>query len=191
MESPQCDQVTRLLSEAAAGSSEAASEVLPLVYNTLKDIARQRMSMERPDHTLQATALVNECYLRLMGTSALHISARAQFFHVAAEAMHRILVEHARSRGRLKRGGKSKRMPINVLDLAAAEEPREILAFDEALSNLAAESPDTAAVVRLRFFAGLSVEETAKTLAISTRTVNREWAYARAWLYDALNEAEG
>jgi RNA polymerase sigma factor (TIGR02999 family) len=183
------EPLTRLLAEAAAGDPQAAEELLPVVYDTLKEIARHRMAAERPDHTLQATALVNECYLRLFGNSSHQFVARAQFFYAAADAMHRILVEHARSRGRAKRGGQMKRVPLNVLDLAAAPEPAQILEFDQALTRLAEESPETAIVVRLRFFAGLSVQETADAMNVSTRTINREWAYARAWLYDALQES--
>ena len=188
MRGEKSEELTRLLTEASAGSEQAAGELLPLVYGTLKDIARQRMAAERADHTLQATALVNECYLRLFGKSSMRFAARAQFFYAAADAMHRILVEHARSRGRAKRGGQRQRLPLSVLDLAAAPEPRQILAFDDALSDLEKESSETAAVVRLRFFAGLSVQETADSLGTSTRTVNRHWAYARAWLYDALHD---
>lgn len=188
MRGENSEELTRLLTEAAAGSPQAAGELLPLVYGALKDIARQRMASERPDHTLQATALVSECYLRLFGKASLRFAARAQFFYAAADAMHRILVEHARSRGRAKRGGQHNRVPLNVLDLAAAPEPQQILAFDDALAELERESAETAAVVRLRFFAGLSVQETADSMGTSTRTVNRHWAYARAWLYDALRE---
>jgi RNA polymerase sigma factor (TIGR02999 family) len=182
------EPITRLLAEAAGGSSGAAEELLSVVYDTLKVIARHRMAAERADHTLQATALVNECYLRLFGDDVPQFVARSQFFHVAADAMHRILIEHARSRGRVKRGGSGRRVPLNVLDLAAAPESGEILEFDLALAGLAEESPETATVVRLRFFAGLSVQETADAMKVSTRTVNRQWAYARAWLFDAMDE---
>jgi RNA polymerase sigma factor (TIGR02999 family) len=178
--------LTRLLVEVAAGDAGAGDRLLPLVYETLKQIASQRMALERRDHTLGATALVNECYLRLVGKQANEFVSRAQFFHAAADAMRRILVEHARARGRTKRGGGRRRVPLNVLDLANESEPQEVLAFDEALAQLEAEMPATAEVVRLRFFAGLSVAETAEALGVSTRTVNREWTYARARLYSTL-----
>jgi len=146
------------------------------------------MSAERPDHTLQATGLVNEVFLRLQSGGQLHFSHRGQFFLAAAEAMRRILIEHARARGKLKRGGGRKRVLLNVMDLAAEEQIPEILALDEALQRLEQTNPDVAAVVRLRFFAGLSVEETAGALGVSARTVKREWTYARAILHRNLRE---
>jgi len=186
--------LTRLLGEAASGDALAAGELLPLVYDSLKEIARQRMASERADHTLQPTALVHECFLRLFGESSLRFAGRAQFFHAAAEAMRRILVDHARSRACAKRGGARRRVPVNLLDLAAEPAREDVLAFDGALTALERQSPPTAEVVRLRFFAGLTVAETAEALGVSTRSVNREWAFARAWLYAALedgDEAEG
>jgi RNA polymerase sigma factor (TIGR02999 family) len=184
------DGLTRLLGEAAGGDACAAGELLPLVYDSLKEIARQRMASERADHTLQPTALVHECYLRLFGDNSLRFAGRAQFFHAAAEAMRRILVDHARSRACAKRGGARRRVPVNLLDLAAEPAGEDVLAFDGALTVLEKESPSTAEVVRLRFFAGLSVAETAEALGVSTRSINREWAFARAWLYAALEEGD-
>jgi RNA polymerase sigma factor (TIGR02999 family) len=146
------------------------------------------MSAERPNHTLQATGLVNEVFLRLQSGGQLQFSHRGQFFLAAAEAMRRILIEHARARGKLKRGGGRKRVLLNVMDLAADEQIPEILALDEALQRLEQSNPDVAAVVRLRFFAGLSVEETADALGVSPRTVKREWTYARAILHRTLRE---
>ncbi len=169
------------LNEASAGASDGA-ELLPLVYDELRRLARHRMAGENAGHTLQATALVHEAYLRLGGADA-KFASRAHFFHLAATAMQRILVEHARGRGRIKRGGGMRRLPGNVLDLAAAPDSEEILALDDALRRLDVESPQSAAVVRLRFFAGLSVDETAESLNISPRSVNREWTFARAWLF--------
>jgi RNA polymerase sigma factor (TIGR02999 family) len=183
--------LTRLLLEASDGDAGATGALLPLVYDSLKEIARQRMAVERPDHTLQPTALVHECYLRLFGGHDLKFAGRGQFFHAAAEAMRRILVDHARSRACAKRGGARRRVPVNVLDLAAEPAREDVLAFDGALSALEKESPSTAEVVRLRFFAGLSVAETAEVLGVSTRSVNREWAFARAWLYAALEDVDG
>jgi RNA polymerase sigma factor (TIGR02999 family) len=161
-----------------------ASALLPLVYDELRALARHRMAQENVGHTLQATALVHEVFVRLSGSA--RFSNRAHFFHAAAEAMRRILVEHARARGRIKRGGEARRTPLNVLDLAATGDSEQILAFDDAIERLEKESPVAAAVVRLRFFAGLSVEETAESLGVSPRSVNREWTYARAWLYRVL-----
>jgi len=160
-------------------------ELLPLVYQSLKELARQRMSLERPGHTLQATALVHEAYLRLVGKN-MRFAGRVQFYHAAAQAMRRILVEHARARGRIKRGGGALRVPINILDLAEQGDREEILALDEAIRRLEEHTPDIAAVVRLRFFAGLTVEQTAEALSMGRRSVDRAWAYARVWLYREL-----
>ena len=178
-------QVTRLLNEAQRGGPAAGKELLPLVYQQLRELARQRMSTERVEHTLEATALVHEAYVRLVGGDAVPWAGRQHFFFAAAEAMRRILIDHARARAGPKRGGGRMRVPIhNVLDLAAADDQDlpEILALDDAVSRLEQVSPSVAAVVRLRFFAGLSVEETAAALDCSPRTVKREWTYARAWL---------
>jgi RNA polymerase sigma factor (TIGR02999 family) len=162
-----------------------AEELLPLVYQSLKELARQRMSLERPGHTLQATALVHETYMRLAGKN-VRWAGRAQFCHAAALAMRRILVEHARARGRVKRGGDAKRVPINLLDLAEVGDREEILALDEAIRRLEEHTPEIAAVVRLRFYAGLTVPQTAEALAMGNRSVDRAWAYARVWLYREL-----
>jgi RNA polymerase sigma factor (TIGR02999 family) len=166
-----------------------AEALLPLVYDQLRELAKQRMAQEATGHTLQATALVHEIYLRL-SKAELRFNDRAHFFHTAAEAMRRILIEHARGKHRQKRGGDAVRQPLNVLDLAAEQDSDEILAFDEAIEQLAIESPQTAAVVRFRFYAGLTVDETAESLGLSPRTVNREWTYARAWLYRRLYQPE-
>jgi len=175
---------------AAADLGQSASKLFPLVYEQLRNLARQRMADEREGHTLQATALVHEAYLRLAGRGQGAFSSRAQFFFAAAEAMRRILIDHARARGQLKRGGGNARMPLNVLDLAADEQIPQILALDEAILRLEQSSPTVAAVVRLRFYAGLSIEETAEALGISPRTVKREWTYARATLHRELGEAD-
>ena len=163
-----------------------ASELLPLVYDELRALARHRMAHEHPEHTLQATALVHEAYLRLAANA--RFANRAHFFHSAAEAMRRILIEHARANGRIKRGSGAKKVPLNVLDLAAMPDSEQILAFDEAIERLEREAPAAAAVVRLRFYAGLSVEEAAETLGVSPRSVNREWTYARAWLFKEIQK---
>lgn len=169
-------------------SAERAERLLPLVYDHLRGIARQRMAAERADHTLQPTALVHEAYLRLVGERDLPWQNRAHFFAAAAEAMRRILLDHAKARGRFKRGGGRRAAAASLAELAAAEDPDEILALDEAFRRLDSESPQAAAVVRLRFYGGLSVDETAAALEISPRQVDRLWAFARAWLFRALRE---
>jgi len=180
--------VTRLLKDVGEGKPHAAEALLPLVYDQLRELARHRMSEERAGHTLQATALVHEAYLRLVGDRPAGWAGRAHFFHAAAEAMRRILIEHARSRGRVKRGGgaERQRVPLSVVDLAAENDAGEILDLDEAICRLDLQSPDVAAVVRLRFYAGLTIEETAEALGISPQSVKRDWAYARAWLFHQL-----
>jgi len=174
--------------EALAGDGQAASALAPLIYDELRALARRWMSAERCDHTLSATALVNEAYVRLAGAEGRQTFVnRAHFFHAAAEAMRRILIEYARSRSRRKRGGPHwQRVPLNVVDLASEMDFSDAVALDEAFCRLEQESPDVAEVVRLRFYAGRSVAETADALGTSPRSVNRAWAYARAWLYDAL-----
>ena len=163
----------------------SSEDLLPLVYQSLKELAQNRMSLERPGHTLQATALVHEAYLRLVGKN-VRWAGRVQFYHAAAQAMRRILIEHARARGRVKRGGGAKRVPINLLNLAEQGNQEEILALDEAIRRLEEHTPEIAAVVRLRFYAGLTVEQTAEALAMGRRSVDRAWAYARVWLYREL-----
>ena len=165
------------------GSSE---ELLPLVYAQLRELAHQRMALERPGNTLQATALVHEAYLRIAGDKEEGWANRAQFFAAAAEAMRRILIERARARGRLKRGGERRKVTLDRLDLAVEDDPEAVLALDDAIERLGEEDARARDIVRLRFFAGLSVEETAAILETSPRTVKREWTYARAWLFDAL-----
>jgi RNA polymerase sigma factor (TIGR02999 family) len=179
--------VSRLISRAREGDSDAAGRLFPLVYQQLRNLARQRMANERPGHTLQATALVHEVYLKLLGGEAPWANQK-QFFFAAAEAMRQILIDHARARAGQKRGGGRKRVPLSGLDLASDEQIPQILALDEAISRLEKISPDVAAVVRLRFYAGLSVEETAEALGISPRTVKREWTYARARLFRELDD---
>jgi RNA polymerase sigma factor (TIGR02999 family) len=147
------------------------------------------MYQERRDHTLGATALVHEVYVRLLGSPPLYVRDRAGFFHAAAEAMRHVLIEHARKRGRQKRGGARRRIPLDFVDLAAEEQFDEFLAVDQALQRLEIEDAHAAEVVRLRFFAGLSVDEVADVLNSSPRSVAREWAFARAWLFRVLGES--
>lgn len=179
--------VTLLLQAASAGDEEAPSQLLELVYSQLRAIAQQRMAGERRSHTLQATALVHEAYLRLLGKQDAEWTGRAHFFRAAAEAMRKILIDHARARNADKRGGgKAALTIINVADLAQEQDPSGILALDDAMVRLERVDRQAADVVRLRFYAGLSVEAAAETLEISPRTVRRDWAFARAWLRDAL-----
>jgi RNA polymerase sigma factor (TIGR02999 family) len=185
------EQFTRLLDEAQQGDASAAAKLLPLVYEKLRSLAQKRMKSERAGHTLQATALVHEAYLKLVGNQDIRWSGRSHFFLAAAEAMRRILIDHARARGGPKRGGTRKRVPMNnVLDLAIEERFPEFLAVDEAISRLQKESPDLAQMVRLRFYGGLSVDETAHVLGVSASTVRRDWTYARAWLKRQLADEE-
>jgi RNA polymerase sigma factor (TIGR02999 family) len=181
-------EVTRILREAGQGKPHASEALLPLVYEELRKLAAVRMCAEREDHTLQATALVHEAYLRLVGGADLQWANRAHFFAAAAEAMRRILIEHARARLGPRRGGGLGKLPIDVIDLAAVEDPEQILALDEAISRLEREDAEAARVVRLRFYAGLSIEETAKALGSSASTVKREWSFARAFLFRVLKD---
>ena len=177
-----------LLERAAGG--ERSEELLPLVYAQLRRLAQHRMAHEKPGNTLQATALVHEAYLRIAGDKEHGWASRAQFFAAAAEAMRRILIERARARGRLKRGGEHRRLTLDRLDLAAAQDSESVLALDEALQRLAGFDARALDVVHLRFFAGLNVEETAAALELSPRTVKREWAFARAWLFDEMRDPD-
>lgn len=184
-------EATRLIEAVGRGDPHAAGELLPLVYDELRKLAHHRMSLERADHTLAATGLVHEAYLRLVGDGEVSWANRAHFFHAAAEAMRRILIEHARAKGGPQRGGGRVRLPLDVIDLATQADPAQILALEEALSRLEEQDPDTARIVRLRFYAGLSVEETARAVGASERTVKRDWAFARAFLLRALGDENG
>ncbi len=179
--------VTVLVRQAAAGDRQSADRLLEAVYDQLRKIAQQRMNDEKSGHTLQATALVHEAYLRLLRDRSPSWSSRAHFYAAAAQAMQRILVEHARKKNRLKRGGDRQPVASSVLDLAADENLEDVVALQEAVERLEQEDPRAAMVTRLRFYAGLTVEETAKAMEISERTVMREWVYARAWLRDAMD----
>ena len=174
--------VTRLLDAAAGGDRQAAADLLPLVYDELRKLAAVRMAAEAPGHTLDATALVHEAYLRLVGDQ--QFDGRGHFFAAAAEAMRRILVNHARDRGRRKRGGGLNRVELG--DLPAPTPDERLLALDDALTRLAAEDPDVARVVELRHFGGLGHEQIAKLLGISVYEARQKWTYARAWLQDSL-----
>jgi RNA polymerase sigma factor (TIGR02999 family) len=183
--------VTRLLDAAAAGDPRAAGELLPLVYDELRKLAAARMAREKPGHTIQPTALVHEAYLRLVGSNVgPQWNGRGHFFAAAAEAMRRILVESARRKKRDKHGGERRRVELDEHHLPTGPPDEEILALDEALTKLAAEDPTAAQVVHLHFFAGLTIEQVAETLGVARATAYRQWAYARAWLRNAMGEGE-
>ena len=166
-----------------AGSSSDLASLLPMVYAQLRELARQKMAQERDGHTLQTTALVHEVYLRLFGAGQVRFESRQHFFRAAAEAMRRILIEHARNRGAVKRGGRRDHVPLDLVDVAVEMDRDDILALDELIEKLEQKSSDAATVVRLRFYAGLSVDQTAAALGVNPRTVDREWKYAKAWLF--------
>ena len=175
--------VTRLLEIAQAGQPQAAAELLSLVYDELRKLAAARMASERPGQTLDATGLVHEAYLRLVDVKTpQQWDNRGHFFAAAAESMRRILVDNARRKGRLKHGGKLKRVDLEEADFGSKASPAEMLDIDEAISKLATEDPNAAKLVKLRFFAGLSIGETAELLGLSRSTAYELWGYARAWL---------
>jgi RNA polymerase sigma factor (TIGR02999 family) len=180
--------VTRILSAIEQGDPHAAEQLLPLVYDELRKLAAQRLAQERPGQTLQATALVHEAYLRLVGDpKAQPWNSRGHFFAAAAEAMRRILIDAARRKRRPKHGGDRQRVELDELALPAPDDRAgDLLALDDALSALARQEPAKAELVKLRYFAGLSLEEAAACLGISPATAKRSWAVARAWLYHAL-----
>jgi RNA polymerase sigma factor (TIGR02999 family) len=182
------NDVTRILSAIEQGDSHAADQLLPLVYDELRRLAAQRLAQEKPGQTLQATALVHEAYLRLVEVErAQHWNSHGHFFAAAAEAMRRLLVERARRKHRQKHGGGRRRVRLG--DLPAVERsPEDLLALDDALTRLAAEDPAVADLVKLRLYAGFSVEEAAEALAISRAQGYRHWDYARAWLRCALDD---
>jgi RNA polymerase sigma factor (TIGR02999 family) len=183
------NDVTRILSAIEQGDPRAAGELLPLVYDELRRLARQRLAREQPGQTLQATALVHEAYLRLVaGEAAPRWDSRGHFFAAAAEAMRRILVDNARRKAAEKRGGQRERQGLAEVDIAAPALPEDLLALDEALAKLAAHDPDKAQLVKLRYFAGLSEEEAARALGISRTTAHRHWRYAKVWLLNELGD---
>jgi RNA polymerase sigma factor (TIGR02999 family) len=182
-------EATGILSAIEQGDTQRAEELLPLVYGELRKLAAEKIAQESLGQTLQATSLVHEAYIRLVDVDkAQHWNSRGHFFAAAAEAMRRILVERARQKRRTRHGGGRKRLDLETLDPAAGEAGARLLALDEALEQLAMEQPVVAQVVKLRYFAGLSMEQTAAALDMSLRTANRRWAYAKAWLYQHLHE---
>ena len=179
-----------MMSAAAEGDQSAADRLLPVVYEQLRKAAQQQLATERPGHTLSATALVHEAYLRLVGPREVPWAGRAHFYSAAAEAMRRILVDHARAKAAKIRGGpEARRAALNLSSLpdsTSESESAGFLILDEAISRLEGVDRDAAAVVRLRYFAGLSVEETAAALSVSEATIKRSWAFARGWLKEAI-----
>jgi RNA polymerase sigma factor (TIGR02999 family) len=180
--------ITLMLQAVDRGEKQASEELLPLVYGELRRMAGQRMSQEAAGHTLQPTALVHEAWLRLVGNQNGAWQNRAHFFGAAGEAMRRILIERARRKSRLKRGGGQALLDIADLDVAAAMPDDKVLLVDEALEELKAEAPDKARIVVLKFFAGLTNEQIAEALNLNERTVRRQWNFARAWLFDRINQ---
>ena len=181
-------EVTRILSAIEQGDAHAAEKLLPLVYDELRRLAAQKLGQEKPGQTLQATGLVHDAYIRLVDVDKVqHWNSRGHFFAAAAEAMRRILIETARRKRRIRHGGGRKRLDLDRVAFLEEAPAEELLALNEALDRLTTEEPTVVEVVKLRYFAGLTIEETALALNISVRTVNRHWAYARAWLYQQLN----
>jgi RNA polymerase sigma factor (TIGR02999 family) len=180
--------VTRLLDAAAAGDPTAAADLLPLVYTELRKLAAQRLAAEKPGHTLQATALVHEAYLRLVGSDPEQPwDGRGHFFAAAAEAMRRILVDAARRKNAEKHGGGLRRHDANEVPVAAPEPEEDLVALDEALTRFAEIEPQKAELVKLRYFAGLTIEQAAEALGISPATAKRHWTYSRAWLFQQVS----
>jgi RNA polymerase sigma factor (TIGR02999 family) len=183
--------VTHILHAIEGGDPQAAEQLLPLVYDELRRLAAQRLAQEKPGQTLSATALVHEAYLRLVGPGdEPRWNSRGHFFAAAAEAMRRILINRARDKLRHKRGGAWKRIDLDSLSVADQAADEDLLALDESLERLAQEDPRCAELVKLRFFAGLTQEEAASALGLARRTADRTWAYARAWLYEALSPGD-
>jgi RNA polymerase sigma factor (TIGR02999 family) len=186
------NEVTQILSAIEQGDPQAAAQLLPLVYDELRKLAAQKMLQEAPGQTLQATALVHEAYLRLLGgeqqkpLAGQPWDSRRHFLAAAAEAMRRILIDRSRDKHRLKRGGDWRRLSLERIDALVDQPSDDILALDEALQKLAREDPICADLVKLRFFTGLTLEEAAEALGIARRSADRYWAFARSWLYDEL-----
>jgi RNA polymerase sigma factor (TIGR02999 family) len=186
------DEVTTILSAIEKGDPHAAGQLLPLVYDELRKLAAAKLAEEKPGQTLQATALVHEAYLRLIGNepdaqAKENWDSRGHFFAAAAEAMRRILVNRARDKNRLKRGGGRRRIDLDKIEIALDTNDDQLIALDEALARLAAEDSKAAQLVNLRFFAGLTLKDAAKSVGVPLRTAEREWAYARAWLFARLS----
>ena len=181
--------VTQILFQIESGDPSSAEQLLPLVYDELRKLAAAKLAQEKPGQTLQATELVHDAYIRLVDVDKVqHWDSRGHFFGAAAEAMRRILVERARSKGRQKRGGDLQRFDIDAIDVAVDATPEQLLAIDEALERLQREDPVIFDLVRLRYFAGLNIDQAASALGISAATAYRQWNYARSWLHAELLE---
>ena len=181
--------ITQLLAEASRGDQAALDAIFPLVYNELRRLADSYLRKERPDHTLQATALVHEAYLRLVDQTSINWQNRAHFFSVAAQVMRHILVDHARSHQRAKRGGSARKLSLDEAVSFFEEKDIDLVALDEALTNLEKLDPQQSRIVELRFFGGLTIDELAEVLKISPATVSRECALAKMWLHRAVTNA--
>ena len=184
-------EVSALLADWNNGDETAREKLIPLVYDQLRRLARRQMAQERPDHSLQATALVNEAYLLLVDQREVRWQNRTHFFALASQIMRHILVDYARARHRVKRGGDRRQVCLDEAMTVSDERAEELIALDDALNSLAVSDPRRSRVVELRYFGGLSVEETAEVLKVSTVTVVRDWTTAKAWLYRAMSKAPG
>jgi RNA polymerase sigma factor (TIGR02999 family) len=191
MATSSSQQITHLLLAWGNGDQAALEQLMPLVYDELRRVAARHLRRQRPDHTLQTTALVNEAYLRLIDSSQVRWQNRAHFFAVSAQLMRRILVDFARSRNYQKRGGGAEQVSLDEALVVAPERSADLLALDEALTRLAELNPRQAQVVELRYFGGLSEEEAAEALKVSLRTIQRDWNLARLWLYRELSKGDG
>jgi RNA polymerase sigma-70 factor, ECF subfamily len=187
---PAPADVTSLLNKLAAGDQDAAAQLIPLVYEELRHLAARRLRQERPDHTLQATALVHEAYVKLSAQRDAKWQNRAQFFGVASQVMRRILVDYARGQQRVRRGGKQQKVSLDDVLLVSPDRTEEVLAVHESLSRLEKLDARQARTVELRYFGGLTIEEIAEVVGISTKTVMRELKVAKAWLYGDLKERD-
>lgn len=184
------NEVTRILNAIEQGDGRAIDQLVPALYQELRQLAAQKLSREKPGQTLQATALVHEAYLRLAGEESRNWRSRTHFFAAAAEAMRRILIENARRKHRLKRGGVLQRVDLDDGEAATGHSPEDLIAVDEALTKLADMDKTKAELVKLRYFAGLTLDQAADILGISPTTAKRHWTYARAWLYRAITSGQ-
>lgn len=185
---PREDEITQILAELDSTDHEAMAKLLPLVYSELRALSASHLRSERPDHTLQPTALVHEAYIRLVGSNPVHCQNRAHFFRLAAKTMRRILINHAEQHRARKRGGGKRSESLTQVQPATGGDPVDVLALNEALADLAKIGKQKARIVELRYFAGCTIDETAETLGISTATVERDWRFARAWLRNQLSD---
>jgi RNA polymerase sigma factor (TIGR02999 family) len=186
MEKHSLGQVTRLLNDWSDGDSTALDELIPIIYDELRSLAAHYLRRERADHTLQPTALVHEAYFRLVDQKEVRWQSRAHFFGIAAQMMRRVLIDHAKSQGRAKRGGGRQKVDLDQAAGLSEEQASEVMALDDALEALARIDPRKSKIVELRYFGGLSVEETAEVLGVSPNTIMRDWAMAKAWLYNEI-----